>query len=85
EKLGLQKLTWPANSLDLNLIEMIWTEMKDEIKMQLEIWMTASGIWEVVEQVWQNYPIERINHYILSMIECIEACIADEGGNCFNF
>ncbi|RPB02010.1 hypothetical protein L873DRAFT_1842147 [Choiromyces venosus 120613-1] len=61
EKLGLQKLVWPVNSPGLNPIETIWIEMKDLIKKRLGIWMTASGIHLIVEEEWENYPVERIN------------------------
>jgi len=59
--------------------------MKDLIKERLGIRMTAAGIRQVVEEEFITYPVERINPHILSMERRIEACIADQGGNCFNF
>jgi len=85
QKLGIQRLVWPANSLDLNPIKTIWMKMKDQVKEWLGIRMTASGIWRIVESECQNYPVERINRYIFSMPGRMEACIADGGGNYFNF
>ncbi|KAG0135206.1 hypothetical protein HOY82DRAFT_600982 [Tuber indicum] len=85
EKLGLQKLVWPANSPDLNPIKTIWMEMKDLIKERLGICITASGIRQIVEEQWATYPREKINRHILSMPDRIEACIKDEVGNSFNF
>ncbi|PWW80925.1 hypothetical protein C7212DRAFT_162141 [Tuber magnatum] len=85
EKLGLRRLAWLASSPDLNPIETIWTEMKDLIKKRLRILLTAAGIRRIVKEDWANYSLERIKFHILSRQARIEACIADEGGNCFNF
>lgn len=85
EELGLKKIIWPSSSPDLNLIETIWSEMKEKIKEKLGWNFTAGAIQELVEQKWKQYPVERANHYIMSMSRRIEACIADDGGNNFDF
>lgn len=84
-RVNLQKLEWPANSPDLNPIETIWNEMKDSIKRRLGWNFTARGIRAVVEDEWRRYPVERINIHIMSMNRRIEACIACQGGNNFNY
>lgn len=86
-QLGLHKLVWPACSPDLNPIECIWNEIKDKIKARLGPgWdFTAAAIREALVEEWRNYPVERVNMYIESMPRRIEACIADSGGNNFNF
>jgi len=64
---------------------MIWTEIKDQIKKRLGIWMTVARNHCVVKEEWMTYPMERINHHILLIERRIEACIEDNRGNCFNF
>lgn len=85
EALGIKKIIWPSSSPDLNPIETIWSEMKDKIKEELGWNFIAGAIRELVEQEWKRYPVERVNHHIMSMSRRIEACIADNGGNNFNF
>ncbi|RPB13803.1 hypothetical protein P167DRAFT_485548 [Morchella conica CCBAS932] len=87
ERLGISKLIWPANSPDLNPIERIWMEMKDSIKNQLEIGadFTAAAVRHSIVNEWRNYPVDKINQHVLSMSRRIEACIADNGRNNFNF
>lgn len=85
EQLGISKLIWPANSPDLNPIERIWMEIKDEIKTQIGVEFAAPAIRCLVLSEWRNYPRDRINQHVLSMPRRIEACIADGGGSNFNF
>ncbi|KAG0128039.1 hypothetical protein HOY82DRAFT_612630 [Tuber indicum] len=85
EHLGLWKLVWPANSPDLSSIETIWSELKDKLIDQIGPRMTARDIRHVLEHEWRNYPRERVNHHIESMSSRMEACIADNDGNNFNF
>lgn len=84
-QLGINKLFWPASSPDLNPIERISMEIKDKIKTQIGVEFAAPAIRRLVLSEWQNYPVDRVNHHVLSMSRRIEACIADGGGNNFNF
>lgn len=84
-RLGLTKQEQPSNSPDLNLMETIWSEIKDKVKERLGWKITAKGIRVVIEDEWKKYPVERINHHIMSMSKRIEACIADGGRKNFNF
>lgn len=85
DTLGTKKIIWPFSSPDLNPIETIVSDMKDKIKEELGWNFTAIAIRELVEKEWKRYPVERVNHHIMSMFRRIEACIADNGGNNFNF
>jgi len=58
--------------------------MKDRIKTRLGIWISASGIQDIVVDQWLNYPLAKVNHHhILSMPGRIEACVRDWGDNNF--
>lgn len=59
--------------------------MKDSIKVKLGWNFTARGIRDVIEEEWKQYSVERINRHIMSMPRRIEACIADGGGNNYNY
>ena len=39
ERIRFMKLVWPGNSLDLNPIESIWTEVRDKVHDHIGPWM----------------------------------------------
>lgn len=59
--------------------------MKDKIKAEMGFKFTAKMLHELVVKVWTYYPVERINHHIMSTSRHVESCIANGGGKYFNF
>lgn len=59
--------------------------MADKIMEMLGCNVRAAAIWKLVQQEWKLYPIQWVNHRIMSMAVQIVACIADDGVNDWNF
>ena len=51
QRLGFGKMIWPANSLDLNPIETIWTQLKNQLHEQIGPHMTSRQIRITFQQV----------------------------------
>jgi len=51
ERLRFSKIIWPANMSDLNLMEPIWTQLKNQLHEQIGPCMTARQIRITLEQV----------------------------------
>jgi hypothetical protein len=77
---GLQRLLWPGNSPDLNMIEPAWahlkrvTTRKGAPKTRAEAERVWKQAWEELEQWRIQAWIERIPRHIKEVIRC-------EGGN----
>jgi hypothetical protein len=66
EELGLTKLTWPANSHDLNPIDNLWKQCKDRVQ-QANRPRNKDEMWTSVCLAWKNIPQERICKLISTM------------------
>ena len=67
-------MDWPANSLDLNLIETLWAILKDRLnKHHLELFDMGSGqdaldaFAQVITDEWRAIPQETIDSLIKGM------------------
>ena len=76
---GLKKLSWPAQSPDLNPIENLWFQIKSELKISEERLGSMKVLGEVIEDVWNYISIEKVNKLIDSMPRRIKEVIKAKG------
>lgn len=80
--LGIELLSWPANSPDLSLIEHIWPWMKYWIEEHYDIQsLTLVQLRIAVREAWEAVPTELLRKLSLSMVGQLRAYIANEGGD----
>jgi DDE superfamily endonuclease len=78
---GIQVLSWPAQSPDLNPIEHLW----DYLKHQLHKYDTSPHgvheLWDRLVEEWNEIPPEVCQNLIESMPRRIQAAIRAKGGH----
>lgn len=80
EKLGLKKFEWPANSLDLNPIENMWKQVKNQVKQRNRL-QNKDKMWILVNLAQEDIPQESIQKLISTMPNQMEAVIVTKGGS----
>ena len=56
-------MEWPAQSPDLNPIELVWDELDRRVKAKQPT--SATHLWELLQQIWE----ERSEEYLISIVE----------------
>ena len=59
----LQIMEWPAQSPDLNPIELVWDELDRRVKAKQPT--SATHLWELLQQCWE----ELSEQYLISIVE----------------
>jgi transposase len=80
EKTGLRKLSWPAQSPDLNPLENLWAEVKRSVQNRKKQPSSLAELDRHVVKAWKNIPTSLIKSLVDSMPRRIEAVIAAKGG-----
>ena len=80
-ELGMQILDWPPNSPDLNLIENIWSYMKEIIAKNYATISSAEEMKRIVKRMWDNFKDREWDKLIESLPERMAAVIASKGGS----
>lgn len=71
-------MVWPAQSLDVNPIELLWDELNRQVK-QMRITSEIS-LWNCSKQVWNNLKVETLRKLVERMPRICAAIIEARGG-----
>jgi len=78
---GIEILEWPAQSPDLNPIEMVWREIETELG---EIWGRASDVAALklyIENTWRHHITEEMLDRLVDSMPARLQAVIDAGGN----
>lgn len=64
---AVYSLDWPPNSPDINIIENVWSYIKDELYKVSERLNCANDTWEKTVQIWNEIPLNYIQNLYKSL------------------
>lgn len=77
----IDPMGWPAQSPDLNPIEMVWKRIKDQLGRYEEQPRGILELWDRVQDEWKNIDIEYCRALIKSMPNRCRQVIKARGGS----
>lgn len=77
----IERIRHPAASPDVNPIEPVWHDLKELIRACKHIPTTLKELKEAVKEAWDQVPIAKIDKYVTSMEERVQAVIKAKGGH----
>lgn len=80
KKSNIPLMEWPPNSPDINIIETVWSYLKDQLNKYTEDVKTLKELWERVQDIWDNIPIDFIQELYESMPKRMRDIIKAKGG-----
>ncbi|GFV44092.1 transposable element Tc3 transposase [Trichonephila clavipes] len=74
-----QRMSWPANSPDLNSIEHLWDMLGRQIVALSHPPSSVTELKRALQEAWNRLSPQLIHHLIASMINCSAVCLAVRG------
>jgi transposase len=77
---GIKKISWPAQSPDLNPIENVWLILKRNIQDFYQP-KNVPEMPQAIQQAWEDLPTSILDHLIESMPRRMQEVIKESGGS----
>lgn len=74
---NIKVLSWPSNSLDLNVIETLWHKMKQKLRDDPQC--TVADLKMKLRELWHNFDIDACQSLIKTMPDRIAAVVKAHG------
>ncbi|GFW23896.1 transposable element Tcb2 transposase [Trichonephila clavipes] len=78
---GIQRLVWPARSLDLNPIENVWDALRRQVAGQNYPPTNKNTLIRAFTEEWDKLPQQLLDNVVQSMVRRVECCITLHGGH----
>lgn len=75
----LQKMIWPAQSQDVNPIELLWDELDRQVRDLAPT--SESSMWDCLKKVWDNLDQQILRKLVERMPKICAAIIKSKGGH----
>lgn len=80
-ELGINRISHPSMSPDLNAIEPMWYDLKRRIGKYRPVASTLDILWEHCLRAWEEIPMKTLNKHIEAMEERRVSVIRNKGGH----
>ena len=77
---NIDVLEWPSQSPDLNPIEHLWSEVKNQLRKLPEQITSKEDLWDKLQDIWNNIKTEKCIKLIETIPERIRDVIKAKGG-----
>ncbi|GFX79724.1 transposable element Tc3 transposase [Trichonephila clavipes] len=73
---NIQRMSWPANSPDLNSIEHVWDMLGRQIAALSRPPSSLTEMKRALQEAWNRLSTQLIHHLIASMVNRFAECLA---------
>lgn len=80
EKQGLSTLVWPASTAEVNIIENVWSHLKNRLRSRGRP-RNREQLWRLLQEEWYHIDIKYVQTLYASLPSRIEALLKAKGGN----